>query len=334
LRNPVARPELTLLGPLRLLASFSVVAHHMRGGDLFGVRFGLFTFIVLALALHVGRVRDADLSRTAAHKFRGLLAPWLRWSAVYVALAITVGTLREGDPLGRLEPWMLATGGHASLWFLPFIFVSTLAVSAGVPALERRSPVLVALAAALLGGLASHAASAALAAGVLSLPVDAWVRAAPLVPFGVALGFAARCAGPRRNALLAALVAIAIANWLGAPAPFHEDLGRRIAVAVGLVAVAIAFAPRLPAVVDRVARLSFGVYLAHPLVAKLLAEVADPFAWSTAAHAAVVWALSAALIAFLARIGVPGAEFAPRSGAPSGLRQVGPSASNLKAPAA
>jgi len=329
------RREFTLVGPLRILASFSVVAHHMRGGDLFDVRFGLFTFLALMVALHVGRARQTRVAHTAALKFRVLLAPWLRWSAVYLAVALVAGAARDGSPFARLEPWMLATGGHAALWFLPFVFAVVVALTWIAPLFERCAPQRVAVGAALVGIAATHATSAALADGSLALPFDAWVRAAPLVPWGLALGSALRCEVRTSRYLFAALVVLACLGWASAPSGgFHEDLGRRIAVAVALLAVAFNWSPRLPTWISRSARVSFGVYLVHPLVAKVLSEMSDPFAWSLAAHAAVVWLLSAAAVAALARLGVRGAEFDGLGGVPVVNRRLQLDEPDLKAPAA
>ena len=59
--------------------------------------------------------------------------------------------------------------------------------------------------------------------------------------------------------------------------------------------------PPIPRVLRTLAGLTYGIYLAHPLVAKVLATLFDVFSWPLVVHAVVVWALSALLVVALRR---------------------------------
>lgn len=86
-RSASAR-DLPLLDALRLLANFEVVYHHMQGGTLFGSAFGVPLFMTLMIALAVGSTREEPALSFGLRKANYLLTPWLRWSLIYVGLAI------------------------------------------------------------------------------------------------------------------------------------------------------------------------------------------------------------------------------------------------------
>ncbi len=306
--------DLSLLAPLRILANFSVVAHHMRGDDVFfGVRFGMFLFLAMMFALNAGSQSAEPLRLFGRRKFVSLMMPWLRWSLLYVALAAVVGLVREGGIAARLEPWMLTAGGHASLWFLPFAFCALMAWKLAAPLLVRIDPFRLAMHAAVLGLGLQVAVSFRLDMQAPPLPWDAWLHASPLILWGLALGQARRLDDRRRRFVLLIVPALAMLGWLAEPLiGFHEDMGRRIAVVMVLLALGLAFSPRMPRFVAWLGTLTYGIYLAHPFVAKSLTEVIDPFAWNVWTHAVVVWLLSAALILLLRRLGLKGAEIQRR----------------------
>lgn len=67
--------------------------------------------------LHFGRSRA-----------QRLLLPWLVWSAIYGAMKLAEVAV-TGVPLRHeFAPWMWLVGTAIHLWFLPFAFVTSLAV--------------------------------------------------------------------------------------------------------------------------------------------------------------------------------------------------------------
>lgn len=313
---PPERLDLPLLDVLRVLASVAIVRHHMREDCLFGVGFGLPLFLVILFALATSSRRPEPLGRFARRKVAYLLTPWVRWSLIYVVLLVSAEALRGRPPTARLHAAMLWTGGHGSLWFLPFAAVALLPAKALALAARRRGASGVVLAAALAGLAATTASPAVMDSGLPDVPWKLWLRFTPAIAWGLALGacLRARDEGERRR-LLAVVALLALLGWFASPLQDHpEDLPRRFAVAVPLACLGLAWRPAIPAAVRGLGTATFGIYVTHPLVAKVLATALDPFAWSPTTHTAAVWCGSFALVIALRRL-VPWHEFG-RSGAP------------------
>jgi peptidoglycan/LPS O-acetylase OafA/YrhL len=308
--------SLPLLDLLRILASVAVVRHHMRADFMLGVGFGLPLFLMLFFGLSSSSTREEPLALFARRKARHLLVPWLRWSAIYLAVMVLSDVARGREPFGRLEPAMLWYGGHASLWFLPFAAVALIALRLLLRVAVRLPVAAAVLGAASLGALWGALSTELLALDLPDMPVRAWLRVSPGLFWGLALGqsLRARTWGERRGLLLAVgLIAVAFA--LGAPSGGDQDgLALRYAVAVPLACAGFAASPRVPALARSVASLCFGIYLVHPLVGKVLGACFDVFSWPAAVHAGAGWLGSAAVVAVARKLGVPWHEFAPQNG--------------------
>lgn len=297
------RVHYPLLDPLRILASVSIVRHHMRGDALLGVGFGLPLFLVILFALSTLGTRRESLTGFARRKAAYLLGPWLRWSLFYVALAAAADTARGLGPAARLEPAMLLYGGHGSLWFLPFAACALPVARVALRAAERVPARAAALGLALAAVLATHGVAVALGHPLRDMPERAWLRFSPAILWGVALG---RCLGApsegERRALLAAVGALAVLGCALSPLRVvPDDLLRRFAVAVPLAGLGFALRVRVPRAVHDLATLTFGVYLAHPLIGKVLGTCFEPLAWPAALHTALAWLGAAAVVLALRR---------------------------------
>lgn len=329
------RERLPLLECLRILASVAVVHHHMRTGFLLGIGFGLPLFLLILFGLTSSGSQREPLARFARRKAHFLLVPWLRWSFVYLALLI-LGDLARGRPaFGRLELDMLVSGGHLSLWFLPF---ATLAVIAAkwLQRCAARIPIHAAmLAAALLAALSTEAVAYVTSFDVPRLPTRLWLRSAPGILWGVALGQSLRMAALRsRRAWLAAVALVSILAYVLSPtADDLDSIPRRYAVAVPLVALGFAWTPRMPRFVPALSSLCFGVYLLHSLVGKALWHAFDVVHWPAALHTGAAWVLSALLVAGMRRAGVPWHELASRARPTRAARVVRPQLAHESSPA-
>ena len=62
----------------------------------------------------------------AIARARGLLLPWLAWSAVYGGVKVAEAVVGGQPPGNAFAPWMLLTGPAIHLWFLPFAFAASL----------------------------------------------------------------------------------------------------------------------------------------------------------------------------------------------------------------
>lgn len=308
--HEIVRDDLPLLDALRLLASIAVVHHHLRGGFVFGIPFGVPLFLVIMLALSARASRRETLAGFVRRKSTCLLVPWVRWSLVYVGLAIVLGVVRGLGPTAGLKARMVFYGGHGALWFLPFAMLALVLVRGAREVWARSSassergtsayPVLV------LGALGASSAWAVqrwLPALELGMPFDAWCIAAPAIFFGPAVARASLAPASGARAVQLALVALcAVLPCLVAPSAGPlQDATRRFALAVPIACLGFGWSVRVPDLVRQLATLTFGVYLTHALVAKTLATALDVFAWPSVVHLVCVWGISALLVMTLRR---------------------------------
>lgn len=314
-----SRAFLPLLDPLRILASVAVVRHHVRQDFLFGVGFGLPLFLVVLFALAATSARRESLARFVGRKARYLLVPWLRWSLIYLAIVSGADLARGLGPAHRLEPAMLLYGGHRALWFLPFAVLALVPTKALARTLARTPPAsarIAVVAAGALGALTTNVAAVLLLEGDLAdMPWRAWLRPSPAIFWGLALAQCLRFRATRPRALaLLGVGLLAVASWALSPwRGLGEDLTLRFAVAVPLACLGFAVHAPVPSFVRAVAGVTFGVYLIHPLVGKVLGDAFDASAWPASVHTAAAWGLAAAGVVALRRAGVRWHECAARA---------------------
>jgi len=285
---------------MRLVASLAVVWHHMRGEYPLGAAFGVPLFLVIQLGLVARGSAREPFAAFARRRAALLLVPWLRWSLVYVAFGAAADVARGLAPNARLEPGMVFYGGHPTLWFLPFAAVALLASRLVLPFIGEGARAVVGLSCA--AGAASWAVQRHAPELALGLPWGAWLRVAPAVLWGLAVGRAARANARERATLLVVVSGVALGVALLLPGSGDPEFGaRRFALAVPLGALGFGLRRSLPTPVQALATLTFGVYLIHPLLAKILANLWNVFAWPAALHLSVVWSASAALVLLLRR---------------------------------
>ncbi len=309
------RERLPLLDVLRIVASVAVVHHHMRTGFLLGIGFGLPLFLLILFGLTSSGSPREPLAGFARRKAHFLLVPWLRWSFIYLAFLILANLARGHAAFARLELDMLVSGGHLSLWFLPFATLALIAAK-WLQRCAARIPIHAAmLSAALLAALSTEAVAYVTSFDIPRLPTRMWLRSSPAILWGVALGQSLRMDTQRsRRAWLAAVALVSLLAFALSPSADDVDsIPRRYAAAVPLVALGFAWTPRIPAFVPALSSLCFGVYLVHSLVGKALWHAFDVAHWPAALHTSAAWVLSALLVAALRRAGVPWHELASRA---------------------
>lgn len=237
---------------VRIAAAFGIVLFHSHapGGSLgYG---GLIAFTVLATYF-----ADAGAAKLA----RRLLVPWVFWSIFYLGWRFA----GDGNPfIEGLSPLSSILYG-AHLWFLPFIFLTNLAVSS-VRA-DRLS-----LACALL-------ATAMLAATPwwfdlrlsLAPPFSQFLHALPAALLGVALR--------TRAGLALSVVALGICFY-------WQKHGVSVPYAVGgAAAIAAIVLPRVRFNVEQVSSCMLGVYLVHIAALGVFNRITGPGTFVTAALA-------------------------------------------------
>ena len=320
----VARLDLPLLDVLRLLASFAVVRNHMRGDLLFGVGFGLPLFLVVLLGLATASTKVESPARFARRKASYLLVPWLRWSIVYLAILAAADVARGRGAFGRLGVSMIFAGGEPSLWFLPFAAAAVLPVRLLARAASRVPPAWAAGIAGAGAVAATLVVARAMELDLPDMPVRAWARVSPALLWGLALGQSTRARDPAGRASVLLPVAALAAATLLAPqiASGTEDLPRRFGVAVLLACIGFGCPVAVPPALRRASTLTFGVYLVHPLVGKILGAAFDVFAWPAWVHATSVWILAMLAVRGLRAIGLRWHELSTsRASAPQALSE-------------
>jgi hypothetical protein len=302
-----ARLDLPLLDLLRLLASFAVVRHHMRGDLLFGVGFGLPLFLVVLLGLATASTKSEPPGRFARRKAGYLLVPWLRWSVIYLAILSAADVARGGRAWSRIGVSTLFAGGEPSLWFLPFAAAAVYPVRLLARAAARVPATRAAGIASAAAVVATLVVARAMEIELPDMPVRAWLRVSPALLWGLALGQSTRARdSTSRAAVLLPIAILAGASLLAPPiAAAADDLPRRFGVAVLLACVGFGCPVAVPSLVRRASTLTFGVYLVHPLLGKMLGAAFDVFAWPAWVHATVVWILAMISVKGLRALGLP-----------------------------
>lgn len=291
-------------------------------------------FLALSAFVLAYRYRDRPL-RTRAfwrRRYPLVLAPYVMWSAIYV---IADGHLRSPwQVLGRFGFDLLDAGAHFQLYFLLLTFQLYLVFPALLALLKRhpkrRPSTLVAAAAFELAFTAAiHSGWRPPVLGIWLSHPGSWLPSYPLYVVGgvVAALEHERLTGwvRRHSALLgwcaAGSVALGIGGYaaqlvvlgwtpLAASAVFQPStVVESVAITLALYALGLRVAsragPRREARLERSADVSFGVYLAHPLLVAALLDVAV----ATGLSAAVA-ALPAAVVEVLAVAGLMPAVYA------------------------
>jgi peptidoglycan/LPS O-acetylase OafA/YrhL len=253
---------------LRVLAAFGIVCNHVSSPSLhWGGAFGLWIFLLISFTLLARSVPGQAPAAFAGAKARRVLLPWLFWSAFYLLWGLW-HFLRHGVPF--FEPWMLFTGFSLHLWYLPYLFLASIALH-----LARRSSAAFDQSAGVL--LITVTGLVMLAADGMwhtyTPPFDQWSTAVPLTLFGYALGRIAlvRDGRQRRTAtmmLAASVTAVCLARVLF---PGHYG-GDAVSVLAGLGTFMIVGALPLPpsAPIELLSTLTLGIYLIHPFVRDVL----------------------------------------------------------------
>ena len=257
-----------------------------------------------------------------------VFVPYLAWSAVYFVLALRAdAALRAAAPAAIAAAFAvrLLTGtAHYHLYFPPILLLAY-ALTPAANRLLRHSPLLLVTAAlACQGALVVVYRMAPLPPEPRLMLANA-LTLIPFAAFGAAVAASAERLGAHPGPVAAAAAAGGVAlvahglGWLPVAAdPGAGYLGRAaimlataavLAAAVVLPATSLtltAWAERFRAPLRGAAPLSYGVYLAHPLLLESVrSAVRSPAAWASPAFLAALWAgvLAASLagVALLAR---------------------------------
>lgn len=227
-----------LVDCLRLLCAFGIVWFHSQAPG-HRIAYVALPFFLVLLAL--------PSRRGVQERGWRLLRPWLVWSMVYMLFEIMRSLQAGRQPFAWLRIEMLLYGPSIHLWFLPF---SLLAVLLAAPLAKRPGLALAITPLAALG--------VALSPGVQTAPFGQWLFGA--VPLLTGIAFFAQSKRCRPLAFLALAAAWVILEALR-PNPDNTT------ILIGSVLALAAFMVQLPSsrASNLMARLSFPVYLSHPI---------------------------------------------------------------------
>lgn len=249
---------------LRVVAATAIVWFHIPGvpGREYAAP-GLMAFLCLSFMQAGQRQAFGPALRRRTQR---LMLPWLAWWLIYAAARVRIdgGILHAVRPIDSFATFMTWPSAH--LWYLPFVYVNgTLVQLARIVMTPLHTRLKVALS---LGSGVVMLLLLPQARG-LSWIATMWWLALPTIGLGVTYGYALRLDWRRRRF---SFLAIAAAVWVGCvPNVLGDRYETALAYSVGalLMLLCVVRIPR-PRIVTRLAALTLGVYLVHPLAMWIL----------------------------------------------------------------
>lgn len=272
------RQRMVMFDCLRLMAAYAIVwLHTPRSAELagsgvlgrFAVPFFAAATVFFVWKGVVDKPRQSLLSY-AVSRFLRIYVPFLAWSVIYLAFKAVKGVALPNQPNDFPGIEFLWTGSFYHLWFLPFIFVTSVAVFAvgklvvGRPAGELLTAMLCVAAGE---GVALAHLPERYTGGQLEL---VW-HALPAVFWGVALAIAfqrgaARYLQTTASALVGLMIAMAGIAWTWR---YGRDAWAENISGVACILVALApWSTRLLARLGQMGPKAYGIYLSHLLFIK------------------------------------------------------------------
>lgn len=254
---------------LRILAAIGIVWFHTEGAP--GRRIGyagLPIFLLVFFSLITIRSETQTTTTFLRRRWDRLVKPWLFWSVVYgickLSNAIRMG---EADPLHDiLLARVLVTGTSIHLWYLPYAFVLGLVAHVVGRRVAKGRRAVPALLATAVGILVLIGCTIGISGYRLAEPLPQWMFGLAALPLGYAIG---KCAvvlrGRVRKSLLLITCLTASATCLLLSMAGHAELGIPYGISLVFVCMAHFWQGSADVFVAKVAPLTFGIYLIHPL---------------------------------------------------------------------
>jgi len=274
---PLPAERITGIDGLRVLAAVGIVWFHTDGAPYRYIGYtGLPIFLLIFFSLITNRSGAESARYFFRRRWNRLVKPWLFWSLLYGALQVAKGACC-GEPdsfRAMLSLETVLAGTHIHLWYLPYAFVSGFLVYALNRWTLRFNHATVVLIATSAGLFLLVVNAARLFSFGLTRPVPQWEFGLAAVPLGFAIGRCRMIPARRwQQSWLLAIFVLTQVTSLVLIARGHVSLTVPYSLAVALVCLAYGWRWDDSIIVAKLAPLTFGIYLIHPLVNRGLASV-------------------------------------------------------------
>ena len=272
------QPRIANIERLRILSAFGVASFHTHGW--FPRSIGVAGFIILLLsycAFVVNKPEPYGVAKVAKRKAERLLKPWLFWSFIYGMLGLAKMVYENVSFSDVFSPTMLLTGTRIHLWFLPFAFVAALLlawVHRKIVGIRDSYTVITSIS---IGALCVFGCSIIQSHLRPPTPLAQWILGLPAIPIGFAIGrikILERTEDRKKYfvfvifSALAACVGCILFDRLshGVWLNYSSKFAVRYFVSLVIFCAALHWRGKLDLISARIASLSYGIYLIHPLV--------------------------------------------------------------------
>jgi peptidoglycan/LPS O-acetylase OafA/YrhL len=251
---------------LRFFAALGIVLFHMEmpGGTLGLAALSFFTAL---LAYYAARYAGENSFEFQVQRLnQRILWPWMGWSLIYIVAKLIDAHLSGRRYSSELESYMWWTGPSLHLWYLPFAFTVSLAITQLIAPIKVSTPLYGVLLACLVALCLS--CGYGLNSGVIDKPWLQWLSVMPAVFIGIMLA----AANDRPGRILSLLFAILVGGLVTHTSGFYA-LAMQLAVG-GLAAIlAVQWNPGSNRLTFWLGAISLGIYLAHPLCSSIVRVV-------------------------------------------------------------
>lgn len=263
---------------LRFLAAFGIVWFHTAGARWREVGYsGLPVFLIVFTALIVSHYSEIPFGVFFSRRFVRLLVPWLFWSLVYIGAKLFKKLVVCPENLGPLElPWLLV-GGSLHLWYLPFAFMASIVLYYICRySLNNQIKPLFIVITLIFSILTLCLSTYIMYSFSFGPPFMQWLFAVPSLPIGFCLGIIIRGIPKHKRTIWFTCVYLTV---LMTCSYLFMKYGKMLIIpyVIGLLLTILSLSIKFPfeAVGIAAGKLTYGIYLIHPMVAVLIGIVID-----------------------------------------------------------
>lgn len=249
---------------LRIFSAFAIVWYHLNayGSDFFYC--GIICFLEIAAYFIYVKLPSNNFILKRVDR---LLLPWLFWSVIYGFLNVFKGDHFWGKSRTVID--FVFTGTYIHLWYLPFLFVCSIALIPFIPVLKKHSKSISFQICFIISSALLLFISFQLRASFpIAEPWAEWVHAIPAIFIGIAISQINNAEFKSiKKLLLSSCLLLAVAT-ISIYIISNKQYSLGIPYLVGTVLTLTCFNIKIKSIlfVRRLSDLTMGVYLIHLLV--------------------------------------------------------------------